>query len=160
MEAMRGLGDPAGIAGQARFGITGANRLGVRVTDLRRLARGHRRDHAVAAELWDSGVHEARILATLVDDPAKVTAAQMERWARDFDSWDVVDAACGNLFDKTPRASEKALEWSARTGEFQKRAGFALMASLAVHDKGARDDAFKPFLAAISGMTSPPSDAR
>ena len=149
LSAVRGLADPAGVEGQARFGITGASRLGVRVTDLRRLARGHRRDHALALELWKTGIHEARILATLVDDPAAVTKAQLERWVREFDSWDIVDQACGNLFDKTSFAHDKALEWSARKPEFQKRAGFALMAYLAVHDKAARDAAFRPFLAAI-----------
>jgi 3-methyladenine DNA glycosylase AlkD len=149
LSALRGLADPAGVASQARFGVTGANRLGLRIPDLRRLARAHRGDHALAKELWDSEVHEARILATLVDDPGKVTQKQMERWVRDFDSWDVVDAACGNLFDKTPHAHNKALEWSARAPEFQKRAGFALMAELAVHNKDARDAQFRPFLAAI-----------
>jgi 3-methyladenine DNA glycosylase AlkD len=149
LAAVRALADPAGVEGQARFGITGANRLGVRVTDLRRLARGHRRDHPLAMELWSSGIHEARILATLVDDPAAVTKTQMERWVRDFDSWDIVDGACGNLFDQTPFAYDKALEWSGRKPEFQKRAGFALMAYIAVHDKSARDTAFKPFLGAI-----------
>ena len=149
ISALRDLADPAGVEGQARFGITGANRLGVRVADLRRLARGHRRDHALAVELWLSGIHEARILATLVDDPAAVTKTQMERWVRDFDSWDIVDGACGNLFDQTPFAYDKALEWSRRKPEFQKRAGFALMAWLATHDKGAHDAAFRPFLAAI-----------
>ena len=150
LDTLRGLADPAGVAGQARFGITGANRLGIGVTALRTIARAHRRDHALALDLWSSRVHEARILATLVDDPALVTTAQMEEWLGDFDSWDVVDAACGNLFDRTPYAFEKALEWSTREAEFQKRAGFSLMAGLAVHDKSASDAAFKPFLAAIA----------
>jgi len=143
------MADPDGVTGQARFGINGANRLGVRVPELRRLARAHRRDHSLALELWRSGVHEARIMATMIDDPALVTKQQMERWLRDFGSWDLVDHACGNLFDRTPFAFDKALEWSAREAEFQKRAGFSLMATLAVHDKDARDGDFKPFLAAI-----------
>lgn len=119
LEQLRDLADPAGVAGQARFGITGANRLGIRVTELRRIAHAHRRDHALAQDLWRTGVHEARILATLVDDPKKVTVRQMERWVRDFDSWDIVDGACGNLFDQTPFAVAKALEWSKRAPEFQ-----------------------------------------
>ncbi|MGZ4211127.1 MAG: DNA alkylation repair protein [Actinomycetota bacterium] len=147
--ALRAMEDPAGVAGQARFGITGANRLGVRVTHLRRLARPHRGNHALALALWDSGVHEARLLATLIDDPKRVTKGQMERWVKALDSWDLVDGACMNLFDKTPNAFDKALEWSARRPEFQKRAGFALMAALAVHDKRAPDASFRPFLAAI-----------
>ena len=150
METLRSLADPADVAGQARFGITGANRLGIRVTELRRIARAHRRDHALAGELWRSGIHEARILATLVEDPALVTPAQMERWLHDLDSWDLVDHACGNVFDRTPHAHDKALEWSARKPEFQKRAGFSLMAALAVHDKAARNTVFTPFLKAIA----------
>ena len=149
LETLQSLADPEGVAGQARFGITGANRLGIRVTDLRRIARPHRRDHDLAAELWATGIHEARILATLVDDPKKVTVRQMEQWVRDFDSWDIVDGACGNLLDRTPFAMAKALEWSKRTAEFQKRAAFALMAYIAVHDKKAPDETFEPFLAAI-----------
>jgi 3-methyladenine DNA glycosylase AlkD len=149
MEQLRALADPAGVAGQARFGITGANRLGARVTDLRGMARRLKKDHALAQTLWRSGVHEARLLATMVDDPAKVTEAQMERWLRAFDSWDLVDQACGNLFDRTPHARAKALEWSTREPEFQKRAGFSLMAMLAIHDKDAADAVFRGFLKAI-----------
>jgi 3-methyladenine DNA glycosylase AlkD len=107
------------------------------------------RDHALARELWASGIHEARVLAGLVDDPAAVTAAQLERWAKDFDSWDVCDGVCSNLFDRTPYAWDKAVAWSARSREFVKRAGFVLMAALAVHDKTAPDERFKNFLPLI-----------
>jgi 3-methyladenine DNA glycosylase AlkD len=146
---LRALSDPANVEGQARFGITAANRLGVSLTQLRAIARKHKRDHALALALWDSGIHEARLLATLVDDPARVTVKQMERWLRDFDSWDTVDVACGNLFDRTPHAFAKAHEWAARTKEFQKRAGFTMMASLAVHARDAEDEDFEAFLPVI-----------
>jgi 3-methyladenine DNA glycosylase AlkD len=99
--------------------------------------------------LWESGVHEARILASIVDDPSQVTEAQMERWVREFDSWDVCDQVTGNLFDKTPFAYRKAAEWSRREEEFVKRAGFAVMAALAVQDKQASDEALTAFLPLI-----------
>ena len=133
----------------ARFGINVDRALGVSVTELRRVARRFGRDHGLARGLWASGVHEARILAALVDDPTKVTEAQAERWVRSFDSWDLCDQVCGNLFDRTPFAFEKAAEWAGREREFEKRAGFALMAMLAVHRKDAPDGAFLPFLAVI-----------
>ena len=99
----------------ARYGIRGANVLGgTSMPELRAMARRLRTDHRLAAELWNSGVHEARILASLVDDPALVTERQMERWAGDFDSWELVDQCCGNLFDRTPFAWRKAVEWSER----------------------------------------------
>jgi 3-methyladenine DNA glycosylase AlkD len=99
--------------------------------------------------LWDSGVHEARILATIIDVPEAVNEEQMEQWAVGFDSWDVVDQACNNLFRKTPFAHKKAVEWSDRKEEFVKRAGFALMASLAVHDKAADDAVFQQYLGLV-----------
>jgi 3-methyladenine DNA glycosylase AlkD len=133
----------------ARFGIAGGVIYGISVAQLRNLARRIRRDHGLARRLWASGVHEARILASMVDDPALVTGEQMERWVRDFDSWDLCDQVCGNLFDKTPFAYQKALAWSRRRGEFVRRAGFALMAWLAVHDKGAPDARFRRFLPPI-----------
>jgi 3-methyladenine DNA glycosylase AlkD len=133
----------------ARFGINTDRALGISVTNLRRLGRELGKDHALAIELWDSGIHEARILASIVDDPVHVTRAQMDAWAADFDSWDLVDQCCGNLFDKTPWAWDTALEWTEREEEFVKRAGFALMAWLAVHDKSATNSSFAPFFPAI-----------
>lgn len=144
------LENPSNVAGQRRFGITPTTRhLGVSIPVLRKLARAHRRDHALALALWDSGVHEGRILAAFVDDPAAVTRRQMDRWAADFDSWDVCDQVCGNLFDRTPFAIEKALAWSAREREFVKRAGFVLMAACAVHCKELDDAVFKNLLPII-----------
>ena len=142
---LRSMASPRNVEGMARFGINPENTLGISVTELRKLAKGIGRDHALALELWDSGLHEGRILAAIIDEPDKVTAQQMEHWVVGFDSWDVCDQACTCLFDRTPFAFEKANEWSHRDEEFVKRAGFALMAGLAVHDKTATDDRFLAF---------------
>jgi 3-methyladenine DNA glycosylase AlkD len=143
------MGDPSRVEGMARYGIRTDHAVGVRVTELRRFARGLRPDHELAAALWATGVHEARILASLVDDPALVTQAQMDAWVGGFDSWDVCDAVCGNLFDRTPFALDRANEWSRREPEFERRAGFALMAWAAVHRKELPDRAFATFLPRI-----------
>ncbi len=115
------LSNPENVAGMAKFGINPANTLGISLPVLSNIAKKAGRDHALAQELWTSGIHEARILAALVDEPSKVTPEQMEAWAADFDSWDVCDQACANLFDRTPHAPGKALEWSERPAEFVKR---------------------------------------
>ena len=133
----------------ARFGIDTTRAVGVTVTELRRFARDLGHDHELAAALWASGVHEARLLASLVDEPAMVSEAQMEAWVADLDSWDVCDGVCGNLFDRTPFALDKAVEWSSREPEFEKRAAFALMASAAVHRKDLPDAAFASLLPVI-----------
>ena len=146
---LRESGNPDGLAGMARYGIATENALGVSVPALRGLARELGKDHALALALWETGVHEARMLAGLVDDPAAVTEEQMEAWACDFDSWDLCDGVCANLFDRTPLAWAKAREWAAREATFTKRAGFALMAALAVHDKKAPDGAFLDLLPLI-----------
>lgn len=133
----------------ARFGINPDRALGVRIPDLRHLAKQVGTDHSLALGLWKTRIHEARILASMIDDPAAVTKRQMESWARDFDSWDLCDQCCGNLFDRTPFAYVKAVEWASRDEEFIKRAGFALMAWTAVHDRGADNRAFLEFLPVI-----------
>jgi 3-methyladenine DNA glycosylase AlkD len=117
---------------------------------LRKLAKEIGTDHKLAGQLWRTGIHDGRVLATLIDNPAQVTPSQMERWAKDFDSWAVCDAACGCLFDRTPYAVDKAVEWTDREEEYVKRAGFALMAALAVHDKTMPDEQFKTFLSHIT----------
>jgi 3-methyladenine DNA glycosylase AlkD len=137
-----------------RFGIDTRNALGVTVTELRGLARRIGRDHDLAAALWQSEIHEARLLATMVDEPSSVTEAQMERWVSDLTSWDLCDQLCANLFDRTPYAFEKALGWSRRDEEFVKRAGFALMATSAVHRKDVSDARFEVFLPAISAQAT------
>jgi 3-methyladenine DNA glycosylase AlkD len=150
VEELRSLGRPENVAGMARYGINPEGTLGVSMPQLRAMAKREGRDHALAEALWATGLHEPRILAALVDEPAEVTAEQMERWVRDFDSWDVCDQVCANLFDRTPFAYEKAAQWARREPTFERRAGFALMAALAWHDKRAADDRFLPFLPLIA----------
>jgi 3-methyladenine DNA glycosylase AlkD len=149
VKELRNVGDPAAVQGMMKFGIRGKEMLGVSVNVLRRLAKKVGKDHELALRLWDTGIHEAMLLATMVDDPASVTTGQMEKWVRQFDSWDLCDGCCGNLFDKTPFAYSKALAWSRAQAEFVKRAGFAMMAWLAVHDKSADDSRFIAFFPAI-----------
>lgn len=146
---LRSLADPVKLAGMRRYGIAGTGTLGISIYTLRPLAKRIGTDHMLAQELWETGIHEARILASYVDDQAQVTAEQMERWVVDFDSWDVVDQVV-DLFERTPLAWEKALEWSARPEEFVKRAAFAMMAGLAVHDKRAPDERFLDLLPVIA----------
>jgi 3-methyladenine DNA glycosylase AlkD len=132
-----------------RFGINPKNTYGISMPVIRKMAKEIGKDHRLALKLWQSGIHEARILAGLTDKPQKVTEKQMEAWVKDFDSWDVCDQVCGNLFDRTPFAYQKAVEWSSRPEEFVKRAGFVLMATLSVHDKKAVDQKFGPFFRLI-----------
>ena len=134
------------LSGMGRFGIKGKHMLGVSIPEIRQIAKKAGKDHTLAAGLWRSGIHEARILACMIDEPARVTEAQMERWAAGFDSWDLCDQCCGSLFDKTRYAYSKAMEWSGDRREFVKRAGYSIMASLAVHDKMADDSEFTAFL--------------
>lgn len=133
---------PEELDGMARFGMDTAGRLGVSIPVLRRLAKELGKDHSLAQGLWNTGILDARILASMVEDPEKVTAAQMNRWVAGFTSWDVCDQVCMNLFWKTPFAWEKAAEWSRREEEFVKRAAFSLLACLAWHDEGAADSRF------------------
>jgi 3-methyladenine DNA glycosylase AlkD len=142
MQRLKSLSDPEAVKGMARFGINPENTYGVSVPNLRKLAKEVGRDHALAQELWASGVHEARILASMVDEPKLVTEEQMEAWVRDFDSWDVCDQVCMNLFEKVPVAWRKVSEWSGREEEFVKRTAFALLACFAWHDKEAADEKF------------------
>ena len=132
-------------AGMARFGIKTEKALGISLYELRPLAKKIGKNHKLAQKLWASKIHEARMLAAFIDEPDKVTEKQMERWVKDFDSWDICDQACSSLFDKTPYAYKKAVEWSRRKEEFVKRSGFVLMAALSVHDKKAKDKDFEKF---------------
>jgi len=146
--------NPANVAGMARYGISSDGTLGVSVPLLRSIARRLGHDHRLALRLWDTGIHEARILAPLVDDPALVGDRQMERWVRDLDSWDVCDGLCHNLLRYTPAAFDKATEWADAQAEFVRRAGFALMAGLAVKAKEASDAQFEAFLPLIAAAAS------
>lgn len=133
----------------ARYGINTSAAYGVSLPKLRQLAKELGRDHGLAGELWAAGVHEARMLACFIDDPRLVDDDQLERWVSGFDSWDLCDQCVSSLFDRTALAYEKAFAWSKRPEEFVKRAGFAMMAALAVHDKTAADDRLAEFLPVI-----------
>jgi 3-methyladenine DNA glycosylase AlkD len=150
LASLRTHASPENVAGMARYGISTAGTLGVPVVVIRRLAKQVGRSHELAAELWASGIHEARILATIVDRPEWVTRRQMNQWARDFDSWDVCDQACQNLFRYTPFAWAMAAKWAGAEREFVRRAGFSLLAGLAVKDKGAADADFEALLPLIA----------
>lgn len=150
MARLRALANADNVAGMARYGIRPKTEvLGISVYTVREIAREIGRDHALARQLWDSGVHEARLLAGMIADPAQLMPAEMDRWAATFDSWDIVDQTTSNLFDKTPHAYQKVHEWAAREEEFVKRAGYVMMAALAVHDKDAPDSAFEAFFPVI-----------
>ncbi|HEY9205505.1 MAG TPA: DNA alkylation repair protein [Candidatus Methanoperedens sp.] len=146
---LKSLSNPEAVEGMARFGINPDNTYGVSIPNLRKIAKETGKNHDLALELWSSGIHEARILACFIDIPELVSSEQMEDWAADFDSWDVCDQCCSNLFDKTRFAYQKAEEWSGRNEEFVKRAGFVLMATLAVHDKKSDNREFLKFLTVI-----------
>ena len=141
--------NPKNIEGMARFGINPKNTYGASIPFLRNLAKKVGKNHELALELWDSEIHEARILAGFVDEPAKVSEKQLEKWVSGFDSWDVCDQVCSSLFDKTGFAYGKAIEWTKRDEEFVKSAGFVLMACLSVHDKKMKDGEFEKFLPII-----------
>ena len=146
---LRAQGDPAFKAGLARYGLPTDRAFGVSVATIKQYARSLGRDHALAAALWETGWTDARMLAACVGEPAKVTAAEMDAWCRDFDSWGIVDTVCFTLWDRSPSAWKKAKQWVRRKPEFEKRAGFVLMACLAAHDKNAEDVDFLPFLPLI-----------
>ena len=137
------------IDGMARYGIVAERAFGVPMGTLLSLRKRLGKDHALATALWQSGWYEARLLAALVGDPARVTRRQMNAWAAGFENWADCDTVCFHLFDRTPFAWEKARLWSASPREFVRRAGFALMACLALHDKGAPDKRFLAFLPLI-----------
>jgi len=143
------LRDESAIEGMARYGIVSQRVYGISAPTLRATAKQIGQDHGLARKLWTTGIHDARALATLIDDPVLVTESQMECWAADFDNWAVCDVCCGHLFDKAPFAWKKAVEWSRRKEEFVKRAGFVLMAQLAVHDKQTGDREFLRFFSLI-----------
>ena len=135
--------------GMSRYGINIDKAFGTGIPLLREIARRYRKDHLLAEELWNSGFHEARILATMIDEPAKVDEKQMEAWVKDFNSWDLCDQCIMNLFEDIPLACSKPFEWCNKDEMFVKRAGFVLIARFAVSDKKAKDEAFLPFFPLI-----------
>lgn len=147
---------PANLEGMARFGIKVEKRYGVSVPEMRRIAKETGKNHALAGELWKTGIEEAKIVASMIAVPQEMSAEEMDAWVLDFDSWDVCDQVCMNLFDKTAFARQKISAWSVREEEFVKRAAFALIACLAWHDKEAPDQDFLDFLPIIQrGATDP-----
>jgi len=154
LEKLKSLCDPQAVAAMTGYGINADNAFGISIPRLRKLAKEIGKDHALCEQLWSSGIHEARIVASMIADPQMVTEQELDRWVEDFDSWDVCDQCCNNLFYKTNFAYHKAMEWSLRREEFVKRAGFVLMACLAVHDKGADDIAFRQFFPVIKSQAA------
>ncbi len=142
LRKLESLASPEQVEGMARYGMTAERRLGVSVPDMRRIARETGKDHDLALKLWDTGIAEARIVAAMIDRPEALTGEQMDAWAAGFNSWDVCDQVCMNLFEKSPLAWEKIAVWSEREEEYVVRAAYALIACLAWHDKGAPDEAF------------------
>ncbi len=149
LQKLKTHGSRENIEGMARFGITTERRLGVSVPEMRRIARECGKDHPLSIRLWNSGIPEARIVASMIADPSEMTAAEMDRWVSEFDSWDVCDQVCMNLFERTPFAGKKIRQWSRREEEFVRRAAYALIACLAWHDKDAPDVVFTGFLPII-----------
>lgn len=151
--ALKARANPANVSGMGRFGINTDNTLGISIYDLRKIAKGIKKSHALALRLWDSGIHEARILASFVDIPDNVTEEQLEKWVSGFDSWDVVDQV-SDLIWRTPFVIHKVHEWSKREEEFVKRTAFSLIAELAWHDKGMMDADFEQFFPVITAAAT------
>jgi len=151
---LRNCSNPKDKEGMAKFGINPKYALGVRIPVLRKLAKEIGIDHELAKTLWNTKIHEARILASMIEDVEKVTEKQMDSWVKEFNSWDLYDQCCMNLFWKTPFAFKKAIEWSKKEQEFVKRAGFALMAVLAWKDKKRSDKDFIKFLNIIKNQST------
>ena len=142
LEQLRRRSTKATRDGMARYAIPSDNAYGVAMKDIKELGKELGRDHELAVALWSTGVYEARMLCSFVDDPTQVTSAQMDRWCKDFDNWAICDTICFNLFDRTPHARSKVDLWSSRRGEFEKRTAFALLWSLSMHDRDADDARF------------------
>lgn len=146
---LESMSDPEAVKGMARYGINSKNNLGVSIYKLREIAKEMGQDHEIALKLWNSGIHDARLLACFIDNPSEVTGEQMDSWAQDFDSWDICDQACTSLFDLTTLAWAKVFEWAEQPDEFVKRGAFSLIAGLTVHDKKASDEKFEQFIPLI-----------
>ena len=149
LERLKSLSDAKAVEGMAKYGITPEKAYGVSIPELRRIARKVGKDHGLAQRLWESDIRETQILASMIDEPETVTEDQMGSWVKEFDYWEICDQCCMNLFEKTKFAYRKAAEWSSNDREFIKRAGFVLMARLAVGDRKADDREFIKFLPII-----------
>jgi 3-methyladenine DNA glycosylase AlkD len=140
--SIKRMGSKSVRDGMVRYGLPPDNAFGIPVGKMQNFAKGIGRNHELALALWETGHYEARMIAAFIDDPSLVTPAQMDRWCKDFDNWGIVDTVCFKLFDQTPHAWKKVVQWSNKRDEFQKRAAFALLASLAGHDKTASNQQF------------------
>ncbi len=149
LKKLAAVARPDQVSGMARYGMSTEGRMGVSVPEMRRIAKEVGKDHALALQLWQTGVPEARLVAGMIADPAQLSEAQMEAWVKDLDSWDLCDQLCMNLFEKSPLAWRKIREWAEREEEFVKRAAYALLACLAWHDKRAADEDFLALLPVI-----------
>jgi 3-methyladenine DNA glycosylase AlkD len=149
LDKLQSKAQPEQLKGMAKYGMTVEQRLGVSVPDMRKLAKEIGKDHKLALDLWRTGIAEARIVAGMIGDPAKLTEEQMEEWVKGIDSWDVCDQVCMNLFEKNQLAWKKIVDWSEREEEFVKRTAFSLTACLAWHDKKASDEKFVALLPVI-----------
>jgi 3-methyladenine DNA glycosylase AlkD len=149
MARLKSRGSAEDLKGMARFGMSTEKRLGVSVPEMRKMAKEIGRDHALALQLWKTGIADARILASMIAEPGAMRAKDLKEWVSGFDSWDVCDQVCMNLFEKVPLARRKIPEWAAREDEFIRRCAFALIACLAWHDKEASDAEFRGFLPLI-----------
>lgn len=149
LKKLKSLSDPRAVEGMAKFGIRGEKRLGVSIPELRKMAKTIGKDHKLALKLWSRKIPETMILASMVDDPEKVTEQQMEDWVKDINSWDVCDQLCMNLFEKVPFIIKKIKDWSKRDEEFIKRTAYSLIACLAWHDKESSDEKFINFIPII-----------
>lgn len=146
---LKAISNPAHLQGMRKFGIDSTYALGVTIPQLRAVAKQVKTNHPLALQLWKTGIHEARILASMIDDPALVTGKQIDSWVKDFNSWDLCDQVCGNLFDRTAHVMDKVAKFSTSKKEFIKRAAFTIMAGYAVHNKTAPDKVFTGWLTII-----------
>jgi len=146
---LRSLANPENVKGMARYGISAKGTLGISMIKIREIGKEIGVDHKLALKIWQAGIHEARILASIIDDPKQVNKKQMESWAKDFDSWDVCDQVCTNLFDKTPLAFEMVRKWAKDKREFVKRSAFSVIAGLSLQDVDATDRELAQFFPII-----------
>lgn len=154
LAVLLGLAKPENVEGMRHFGMLGENRLGIAIPELRRLAKEHGKDHEMALKLWASNIPEARILASMIEDPEEVSLYQVEEWVAGFESWDVCDQVCMNLFEKVPSAVGRIPAWAAREEEFVRRTAFSLIACLAWHDKKSTDESFIAYFPLIKQAAS------
>ncbi|MDD3125844.1 MAG: DNA alkylation repair protein [Candidatus Kapabacteria bacterium] len=154
IDTLQALANPENVVGMAKFGIASTNTLGISMPEIRNLAKAIKKDHDLAIQLWNSGFHEARILAALIAEPKKLTVETAEKWVQDFDSWDVCDQVCMNLFDKSELVIEKISEWAADEREFVRRTAFAMIAAISVHQKKMNDSDFLRYFNIIRAFST------